>query len=428
MQSTRIHRAARSTISALGQYFADFDLLQAELEKLKPGARSVIAEPVLSADGATIDWYVPGRVNARPLLQASPEEQEKAEIYLAELRELAGARAEELKRSSDPDSRHLAAALSAMFTLPSRDFMFLVDGSPVLAGWAHRKDEAEAHRVGFHVLAPALSQAEKRTSESASVVTEETVSRADEGQAPPFQASGQVETRRRRPWLAMALLALLLLLLALILWLLFRACAIAPLEPAMTWLGLETRCQQETARIHSVHSLTRQLEDLERQVALDVSACAPEADPDFDRRLESARADVSQGEFEITLLWRGKSDLDLAVVFECGPGATKEISFKTVNKAVCRGVLDKDFNRQGGPDPNAEAAEHVTWERLDDLPAGPMRIYVTRYTTAADPREEISYDLVIHRNGQVTRQISGQASRRGRTAKDRRQLVLTLDN
>jgi len=428
VQSTRIHRAARSSISALGQYFADFDLLQAELEKLKPGAGSVIAEPVLSADGATIDWYVPGRVNARPLQQASEEEQDEAEIYLAELRELADARAEELKRSSDPDSHHLAAALKAMFTLPSRDFLFVIDGRPVLAGWAHRKDETDEHRVGFHVIAPAHPEPRNRTPETTTFVMAETPSDTAAGQAPPGLSAGEMEPRRRRPWLTAALLALLLLLLALILWLLFRACAIGPLEPAMNRLGLETRCQTETARIQTVQGLTRQLEDLERQVALDVTACGPAEDPDLERRLEDARVDVSQGEFEITLLWTGKSDLDLAVVFECGPGATKEISFRTVNKPVCRGVLDKDFNRQGGSDPNAEAAEHVTWERLQDLPQGPMRIYVTRYTTGADPRTEVPYDLVIHRNGEVARRISGQASKLGRAAKDRRQLVLTLEN
>ncbi|MEO9530160.1 hypothetical protein [Roseibium sp.] len=426
MQSTRIHRATRSSISALGQFVADFDLLQTELEKLRPGAKSVIAEPVLSTDGATIDWYVPGRVSARPLDSATPEELEMAEDSLSELRALVIERAEELKRSTDPDSHHLAAALGAMFTVPSREFMFLVEGHPVLAGWAHRKDETEAHRVGFHVLAavpapaPASASAPEPGTDTAS-----------------FQGSSDSLIRteavtpvppRRRTWLMAALLALLLLFLAVILWLLFRACAIAPLAPVVNWFGLETGCETEIARISTVQSLTRQLEDLERQIALDVSTCGPAQDTDLDRRLENARIDVSRGEFEITLLWTGKSDLDLAVTFECGPGNPKQITFKDVNKTICNGVLDKDFNRQGGSDPNAEAAEHVTWARLQDLPPGPMKIYVTRYTTNADPRPDVPYDLVIHHNGDVTRKISGQASSRGRTATDRRRLVLTLDN
>lgn len=98
-----------------------------------PIIASVLAMPMPTADGATIEWYSDLSDQPVPLTQLAAPARAQAEALLAErlavLRDLAG------RLDSDPSQSNLAQALRSAAVPPKPEHVFVIGGQPVVVMW-----------------------------------------------------------------------------------------------------------------------------------------------------------------------------------------------------------------------------------------------------------------------------------------------------
>lgn len=196
-----------SAIGEAGQpiYSVAFQLREAV--RLKAGAEvaGCLAIPQRNEQGNVIDWYAPERGDVVPWSAATPEEREHALIMLdAAQRKLD--EAVRLLDSTEPrteqairEKKTVLPLLNKIFFFPDSNFIYLVNGKPVVTFWGFNAQGATLPSDPFVSLRPVAPA--------------------------PVAAQPIVPTKRRAWWWWLLLLLLLLLLLVLFA---LRSCGAPP--------------------------------------------------------------------------------------------------------------------------------------------------------------------------------------------------------
>jgi hypothetical protein len=193
-------------------------LLAVIRRRLGDGPADLLAEPQMRETGDGIDWYAARSGSVRRL--ADLDESARAQVlatvesHLESIRTLGG----QLKDSSaSEEARLIGRSLELATTRPSDDFVYVVDGQPVIAAWGYEADAA----ASLQAFAPPPVPMPPRP--AAILASAPALLPARLGWA---------------PWLSALLFGLLLLLLLLMTSWLLRACA--PVDPTLNLATMET--------------------------------------------------------------------------------------------------------------------------------------------------------------------------------------------
>jgi hypothetical protein len=195
-------------------------LLSVVRRRLGDGPADLLADPQLRESGDGIDWYAARTGPVRRFADLDPSERAAAlrtiEGHLAAIR---GLGAQLAGSGTSDEARLIGRSLELATRRPSDDFIYLVDGHPVIAAWGYEADAAASLQASAPPSLPAASASPPAVLASA-----------------PLAAlpAGLGWSR----WLGVLLFGLLLLLLLLIASWLLRACA--PVDPSMTIATHET--------------------------------------------------------------------------------------------------------------------------------------------------------------------------------------------
>ena len=126
-------------------------LLAVIRRRLGEGPANLLAEPQLREGGDGIDWYATRSGEVRRFADLSESERaatlETVETRLDAIRSLGAV----LKEStSSEEARLIGRSLELATARPSDDFIFLVDGEPVIAAWGYEADAV----AGLAAFAP----------------------------------------------------------------------------------------------------------------------------------------------------------------------------------------------------------------------------------------------------------------------------------
>ena len=194
-------------------------LLSVIRRRLGDGPADLLAEPQLRETDDGIDWYAARASDVRPLAELSEAERAAAlqtvETHLSAIRAL-GAQLQTADASEE--ARLIGRSLELATARPSDDFIYVVDGQPVIVAWGY---EADAARNLQTFTLPSVPQVAQPVATFASV--------------PMVALPARVGWSR---WLSALLFGLLLLLLLLMVSWLLRACV--PVDPTLNVATLET--------------------------------------------------------------------------------------------------------------------------------------------------------------------------------------------
>jgi hypothetical protein len=193
-------------------------LLAVIRRRLGDGPADLLAEPQMRETGDGIDWYAARSGSVRRLADLDETERTSVlatvESHLESIRTLGG----QLKDSSaSEEARLIGRSLELATTRPSDDFVYVVDGQPVIAAWGYEADAA----ASLQAFAPPPVPMPPRP--AAMLASAPALLPARLGWA---------------PWLSALLFGLLLLLLLLMTSWLLRACA--PVDPTLNLATMET--------------------------------------------------------------------------------------------------------------------------------------------------------------------------------------------
>ena len=194
-------------------------LLAVIRRRLGDGPADLLADPQLRETGDGIDWYAVRSGSVRRL--GDLDENERAtvlatvESHLDSIRSLGA----QLKDSSaSEEARLIGRSLELATARPSDDFVYVVDGQPVIAAWGYEADAAASLQEAF--AAPPVPMPPRPAAILASA---------------PAVLPARIGWT---PWLSALLFGLLLLLLLLMTSWLLRACS--PVDPTLNVATLET--------------------------------------------------------------------------------------------------------------------------------------------------------------------------------------------
>ena len=195
-------------------------LLAVVRRRLGDGPADLLAEPQLRESGDGIDWYAARSGDVRRFGDLSETERagvlQTVEGHLAAIRSLGA----QLKNSSSSEeARVIGRSLELATSRPSDDFIYVVDGQPVIVAWGYEADAA----AGLQAFAPPAVPL--RAQPPSAVLAS----------APAALLPARLAWA---PWLSALLVGLMLLLLLLITSWLMRACA--PVDPSVNLATLET--------------------------------------------------------------------------------------------------------------------------------------------------------------------------------------------
>jgi hypothetical protein len=192
-------------------------LLAVIRRRLGNGAADLLADPQLRESGDGIDWYANRSGDVRRLADLDDAERARVlgtvESHLASIRSLGA----QLADSGSEEARLIGRSLELSTSRPSDDFIYVVDGEPVIAAWGYEADAAQS----LQAFAPPPVPIPARPA--------------------PMLASAPALLATRLgwgPWLSALLFGLLLLLLLLITSWLLRACS--PVDPTLNVATHET--------------------------------------------------------------------------------------------------------------------------------------------------------------------------------------------
>jgi hypothetical protein len=187
-------------------------LLAVIRRRLGDGPADLLADPQLRETGDGIDWYAARSGPVRRL--GDLDENERAtvlatvESHLDSIRSLGA----QLKDSSaSEEARLIGRSLELATARPSDDFVYVVDGQPVIAAWGYEADAAASLQEAF--AAPPVPMPPRPAAILASA---------------PAVLPARIGWT---PWLSALLFGLLLLLLLLMTSWLLRACS--PVDPTL---------------------------------------------------------------------------------------------------------------------------------------------------------------------------------------------------
>lgn len=117
--------------------------LQRLVRRHLPGvAASLFAQPVSVPDGDRVDWYSDLAGQPTPVAALPPAQQGRVRARLADRLAALGKLAAELPRI-DPAAADLAETLKQALHFPGDDYLYAIDGEPVLAFWGFEPVPAE---------------------------------------------------------------------------------------------------------------------------------------------------------------------------------------------------------------------------------------------------------------------------------------------
>lgn len=193
-------------------------LLAVIRRRLGDGPADLLADPQLRETGDGIDWYAARSGSVRRLTDL--DENERAgvlatvESHLEAIRRLGG----QLKDlSGSEQARLIGRSMELATTRPSDDFVYVVDGQPVIAAWGYEADAAASLQAFAAAPVPMPPR-------PAAILAS----------APALLPARIGWT----PWLSALLFGLLLLLLLLMTSWLLRACS--PVDPTLNVATMET--------------------------------------------------------------------------------------------------------------------------------------------------------------------------------------------
>jgi hypothetical protein len=193
-------------------------LLAVIRRRLGDGPAELLADPQLRESGDGIDWYAARSGSVRRLADLDENERAHAlttvESHLEAIRRLGG----QLKDSSGSEqARLIGRSMELATTRPSDDFVFVVDGQPVIAAWGYEADAAASLQA---FAAPPVPMPPRPAAILASA---------------PALLPARIGWA---PWVSALLFGLLLLLLLLMTSWLLRACS--PVDPTLNVATMET--------------------------------------------------------------------------------------------------------------------------------------------------------------------------------------------
>ncbi|CCG42801.1 VWA domain-containing protein [Magnetospirillum molischianum] len=100
-----------------------------------PIIASVLAMPMPTADGATIEWYSDLSDQPVPLTQLAAPARAQAEALLAERLAVLRNLAERMEMEADPSQHNLVQALRSAAVQPKPEHVFVIGGQPVVVMW-----------------------------------------------------------------------------------------------------------------------------------------------------------------------------------------------------------------------------------------------------------------------------------------------------
>ena len=189
--------------------------------RLGDEAASLLAEPQMHESGDGIDWYADraGPVQSFAALDAAQQAAvlDTIETRLSAIRSLGGVLQE---MSGSEEARLVGQSLALATVRPSDDFIFVVDGEPVIAAWGYESDALAALQpyVPPPVPVPAPPPPAIAPAAPAAVLAS----------APAVLLPGRLAWA---PWLSALLFGLMLLVLLLLASWLLRTCA--PVDPSL---------------------------------------------------------------------------------------------------------------------------------------------------------------------------------------------------
>jgi hypothetical protein len=190
-------------------------LLAVIRRRLGDGPANLLAEPQLRESGDGIDWYAARSEQGAGEVRRFSElgEAERADTLRTVEGHLAaiGGLGQQLEASTSDEARLIGRSLELATRRPSDDFIFLVDGQPVIVAWGYEADAAASLQGFMPPAVPAIAR-------PAAVLAS----------APVLALPARVGWSR---WLGALLFGLLLLLLLLLASWLLRACS--PVDPAL---------------------------------------------------------------------------------------------------------------------------------------------------------------------------------------------------
>jgi hypothetical protein len=194
-------------------------LLSVIRRRLGDGPADLLAEPQMRESDDGIDWYAARSGEVRRLAELGDGERAAAlttvETHLAAIRAL-GAQLQSSDASEE--ARLIGRSLELSTARPSDDFIYVVDGQPVIVAWGYEADAAQSLQTFASPPVPRM-----------------------EGAVATFASAPMVALPARlgwSRWLSALLFGLLLLLLLLITSWLLRACS--PVDPALNVATIET--------------------------------------------------------------------------------------------------------------------------------------------------------------------------------------------
>jgi hypothetical protein len=194
-------------------------LLSVIRRRLGDGPADLLADPQLRESDDGIDWYTAQQGEVRRLAELDESERTEVlqtiEAHLASIRTLGA----QLQASdSSEEARLIGHSLELATTRPSDDFIYVVDGQPVIVAWGYEADATASLQTFASPLVPRPAQP------IATMVS-----------APMTALPAQLGWA---PWLSALLFGLLLLLLLLLTSWLLRTCS--PTDPTLNVATLET--------------------------------------------------------------------------------------------------------------------------------------------------------------------------------------------
>ena len=194
-------------------------LLAVIRRRLGDGPANLLADPQLRESGDGIDWYASQSGIVRRLSELGEGERadvlRTAETHLEAIRTL-GAQLQ--ASATSEEARLIGRSLELATARPSDDFVFVVDGQPVIVAWGYEADAAAS-------LQPFALTAVPAPAAPAAILAS----------APAVSLPGRLGWA---PWLSALLFGLLLLLLLLLTSWLLRACV--PVDPSLNIATHET--------------------------------------------------------------------------------------------------------------------------------------------------------------------------------------------
>jgi hypothetical protein len=381
------------------------------------GARhaALFAEPEPLGDGSAIDWYVPGLTRATRLSELPPDQASSIRSTLESLSRDIRNYADQVDQGPrNPANTALVETLRNALCVPGPDYVYAVNGEPVLVAWAYRFERDPPLEVGI-----VRSVARPGRPDQAPLPGAE--ARREAAPQPPGTVmpavSAEVAAVRKRAagsWFVWPLWLLFGTLVASILWLLLGACAInlgGNAWPSITWCG-GTPGADEAREVADLQGLVDNLQD---QLGRRSRACpggqlvllqppepprrperpqqqtAPPDRRDIEEREREREA--QSGDLEISLGWNSPADLDLHV--QCPDG--KVISFRSPEG--CGGRLQIDMN--AGDQTSDQPIEHILFPSARDLPQGRLKIGVSWFAEKGEQRNKLPATILVKRGGQT---------------------------